>query len=89
MKRSIATVAFILTSLIMPAVAQDAEPMSLVYTQPLGGVYSQDWLAQVVGNQDESGTEVYVVGRGKSGAFFGVISVDCQTPRYSRWVSPA
>ncbi len=61
--------------------------MELVYNQPLEGVYSQGWFAQVLGNREGNGIEVYVIGSGKSGDFYGVISVDCQTPRFSRWLA--
>ena len=70
-----------------PSFAQQAGQLEPVYHQPLEGVYSQNWSAQVLGNHQGTGVAVYVVGDGKTGDFFGVISVDCQTPRYSSWLA--
>jgi hypothetical protein len=58
-----------------------------VYDQPLEGVYGQSWSGQVLGDRQGTGIEVYVVGDGKLGDFFGVISVDCVNPQYSRWLA--
>ena len=71
----------------VPSLAQKAGQLELVYDQPVGGVYSQSWFAQVLGDHNGAGVAVYVVGEGKLGAFYGVISVDCQTPRYSSWLA--
>lgn len=70
-----------------PLLAQQARQFVQVYYQPLEGVYSQDWSAQVLGDRQGTGIEVYVVGDGKLGDFFGVISVDCANPQYSRWLA--
>ena len=68
-------------------IGQPASHIELVYAEQLEGVYGQNWFAQVLGDRTGSGVEVYVVGDGKTGDFFGIISVDCQTPRYSRWLA--
>lgn len=70
-----------------PLTAQQASQLVRVYDQPLEGVYSQGWSGQVLGDRQGTGIEVYVVGEGKLGDFFGVISVDCVNPQYSRWLA--
>lgn len=79
--------AVILSIFSAPSVAQNSSQLDVIYVQPLEGVYSQSWLAQVLGSHQSSGIAVYVVGEGKLGDFFGVISVDCQTPSYSTWLA--
>jgi hypothetical protein len=75
------------SSLPFPLMAQLAGQLVQVYNQPMEGVYSQGWSAQVLGERQGTGIEVYVVGDGKLGDFFGVISVDCTNPQFSRWLA--
>ncbi|MEO9865059.1 MAG: hypothetical protein ABJO29_10155 [Yoonia sp.] len=70
-----------------PALADAANALSHVFEEELGGVYSQGWYAQTVENRNGSGTNLYVVGDGKSGDFHGILSVDCDTPQYSKWLA--
>lgn len=54
-----------------------AETTHLLFTEQLGGVYTQDWYGRELGKRD-AGFEVYVTGDGKLGDFNGVLSVDCR-----------
>lgn len=58
-----------------------------IYEEPLGGVYSQGWYAQPLDSRNTNAHHLYVIGDGKSGDFFGVLSVDCETPRFSKWLA--
>ncbi len=69
------------------ASAQSAGQPELVYTDPVGGVYTQGWSAQILGQHRGEGVAVYVVGDGKLGDFFGVISVNCARPGRSEWLA--
>ena len=66
--------------------AQDAS-RNFLFEQPLEGVYSQGWSAVEIGRVIDSRFEVLVIGEGKLGDFFGVLSVDCEIPRLSQWRS--
>ena len=78
---------FILTilSTVSPflLMAQQASQLERVCDQPLEGVCAQGQSAQVWGDRQGTGIEVYVVGDGKLGDFFGIISVNCNNPQYS------
>ena len=67
-----------------PLMAQDATRHSL-FEQPVGGVYTQGWWAVELGQIHYESFEVYVIGEGKLGDFFGVLSVDCINPQFSTW----
>lgn len=74
-------------ALSAPLMAQAGDAMQLVYEEHIEGVYYQHWSAQVLGDRVGEGVEIYVVGDGKMGDFFGVISVNCETPAYSSWLA--
>lgn len=68
--------------------AQTAPKLEYVYEEHLGGVYTQSWSVILLGqSRDRVATDVYVVGDGKNGDFFGVIAVNCATPSRSRWLA--
>ena len=68
--------------------AQTAPKLEYVYEEHLGGVYTQEWSVILLGqSRDRVTTDVYVVGDGKNGDFFGVIAVNCATPSRSRWLA--
>ena len=60
---------------------------TLIHTEELGGVYTQDWYTQRLASRNTRDVHLYIVGDGKSGDFHGVLSVDCDTPTFSRWLS--
>lgn len=64
-----------------------AQELGQFYEEPLGGVYKQWWSGAVIGADPASGVLVFVRGDGKSGDFYGVLSVDCERPEFSRWVA--
>ncbi|WP_373635007.1 hypothetical protein [Yoonia sp. SS1-5] len=64
-----------------------AQGMELVFTQEIGGPYTQDWWTAYLTDAGEAGHEIYVKGDGKNGDFFGVLRLDCATPRLSRWLA--
>ncbi|WP_375281336.1 hypothetical protein [Pseudooctadecabacter sp.] len=64
-----------------------AQELGLLYEEPLGGVYKQWWSGAVIGADPNAGVLVFVRGDGKSGDFYGVLSVDCESPEFSRWVA--
>ena len=68
------------------AISQQTRGLVPVFNQPLEGVYSQNWSAHILGDRG-IGIELYVVGEGKLGDFFAVISVDCVNPLYSQWLA--
>ncbi len=85
-----AACAFATATLLLPpkpASAQSAGQLELVYTQPVEGVYTQGWTAQLLGQHRGEGVAVYVVGEGKLGDFFGVVSVDCRHAEKSEWLA--
>lgn len=61
--------------------------LELIFTQPVGGVYVQDWFVQKLGSRRQSKVDFYVVGDGKLGDFFGVLSIDCQEASNSSWLA--
>jgi hypothetical protein len=68
--------------------SQTAPKLEYVYEEHLGGVYTQSWSVILLGqSRDRVATDVYVVGDGKNGDFFGVIAVNCATPSRSRWLA--
>ncbi|MCF2872878.1 hypothetical protein L0664_17560 [Octadecabacter sp. G9-8] len=69
------------------AVMADAQELDPFFTEELGGVYTQDWSGRVIGPDTFGGVLVFVYGGGKSGDFYGVLSVDCTVPERSQWVS--
>lgn len=72
---------------VIAASATTASALDLFYTEPLGGVYVQDWYGEIIGPDRVRGVLVFVRGDGKSGDFFGVLSVDCDVAARSEWVS--
>ncbi|WP_296420511.1 hypothetical protein [Pseudooctadecabacter sp.] len=70
----------------MPVTAA-AQQLGLLFEEDLGGVYKQWWTGAVIGADPASGVLVFVRGDGKSGDFYGVLSVDCVTPEFSAWVA--
>jgi hypothetical protein len=67
--------------------AQPYAAFEFIYEQPLEGVYSQGWSASKIGMRNGPAVDVYVVGTGKLGDFFGVLAIDCETPAFSDWVA--
>jgi hypothetical protein len=68
--------------------SQTAPKLEYVYEEHLGGGYTQSWSVILLGqSRDRVATDVYVVGDGKNGDFFGVIAVNCATPSRSRWLA--
>ncbi len=63
-----------------------AQGMELLFTDEVGGPYTQDWSAVYL-TDTGAAHEVYVKGDGKLGDFFGVLRLDCATPRFSRWLA--
>jgi len=76
----------VLSLLSTPTSAQSDGQLELVFTQPAGGVYTQGWYAQSLESRRDR-NDMYVVGDGKLGDFFGVISVDCREPSNSTWIA--
>jgi hypothetical protein len=64
-----------------------AQGIELVFTEEVGGPYTQDWWAAYLTNTGAAAHEIYVKGDGKHGDFFGVLRLDCATPRFSRWLA--
>ena len=50
-------------------------------------MYSQGWYGRVIGADRTSGILVMVRGDSKSGDFYGVLNVSCETPAFSAWVA--
>lgn len=71
---------------VWPA-ASVAQTLDLFFVEELGGVYTQDWSGRVIGADSAGDVLVFVRGDGKSGDFYGVLSVDCDMPTQSAWVS--
>ena len=69
------------------ATAGAAQALDPLYEEPLGGVYKQWWSGALIGADPASGVLVFVRGDGKSGDFYGVLSVDCDVPARSQWVA--
>ncbi|WP_143025649.1 hypothetical protein [Paracoccus isoporae] len=64
-----------------------AAPAEVVHVAEMGGLYTQTWRAADVGSSGPGTREIFVGGAGKAGDFWGVMHLDCDTPRYSRWVA--
>lgn len=62
-----------------------AQELDSFYFEPLEGVYSQTWSGRVIGPDPASGILVFLRGDGKSGDFWGVLSIDCDRPEWSTW----
>ncbi|MDC0116227.1 hypothetical protein OAH97_01970 [Octadecabacter sp.] len=71
---------------LMPHLAQ-ADTLDLLFTEPVGGVYTQDWFGHLIGSDRGRGTLMFIRGDGKNGNFYGVLSIDCAAPENSAWVS--
>lgn len=76
-----------IAAVVAAPTGMSAQTLDLFYTEPLGGVYSQNWSGRVIGADSVGGVLVFVRGDGKSGDFYGVLSVDCVTPEFSAWKS--
>lgn len=63
----------------------EAIAADMVYEEPLEGVYSQFWHADFADRLGAGGAHIYVRGEGKLGDFIGVLYLDCEQPRFSRW----
>ncbi len=69
------------------AFAQQSEEFHLLYVQDMEGVYFQNWSAVKIGSRGGGVVDVYVVGDGKMGDFFGVLAVNCRQPESSDWIA--
>ena len=58
-----------------------------IFHQDMESVYSQSWYADHLIEQSPGKHEIYVRGDGKMGDFFRVLWLDCDVPKYSRWLS--
>lgn len=87
LKRACLLAAVLMLLLARLTSAQASDHLELVYTDPVGGVYTQGWSAQILGQHRGEGVAVYVVGDGKLGDFFGVISVNCARADRSEWLA--
>lgn len=73
----------------MLASASVAETIHLYSdTHDLPPPYSQEWRATPEDKafEEQVDREVFIRGEGKLGEFFGVLYVDCEQPKYSRWL---
>jgi hypothetical protein len=77
----------ILTILSVPATAQEQTGLTFIYEQPMGGVYTQGWSAQSLDFPGGTSKRLYVVGDGKAGNFYGILSIDCHEPTRSQWLA--
>lgn len=71
---------------LITTVAQ-ADAIETIYVEEIGGPYVQEWSAGYLTNTHADVHEIYVKGDGKSGDFFGVLRLDCTTPRFSQWLA--
>ena len=62
-----------------------SESLSLMFEQKLDHPYSQSWYAKYLSDEFSNTHEIYIKGEGKIGSFFGVLYLDCDQPKYSRW----
>lgn len=69
------------------AIADQTSGATLVFEEPVGGVYTQGWYAQIVDSRGRTAQHLYVTGDGKLGDFHGLISVDCAKPSRSQWLA--
>ncbi|MCI2400406.1 hypothetical protein MN188_13490 [Aliiroseovarius sp. N1Y82] len=65
--------------------AAHADQPVLVYEKILDHPYTQSWSTVYLGRISDNQHEVYLRGDGKIGDFFGVLYLDCDEPKYSRW----
>jgi hypothetical protein len=87
MRRSIDLLAIFLGLVPLQASADIWEPLTLVYEQPMGGVYTQSWYTKGITKTAPHVATMYVEGFGKSGDFYGILSVDCDVPTQSVWLA--
>ena len=59
--------------------------VSFLYEQDLEGVYSQSWSTAHLGRFQGNTHEIYVKGEGKLGDFYGVLYLNCDQPKFSKW----
>ena len=78
---------FGLLASVIIASAGSADDYVYLYTQPMEGVYSQEWQTDHLREVSPGRHEIYVRGDGKMGDFFGVLWLDCVEARFSNWLS--
>ncbi|NIY80438.1 hypothetical protein HCZ23_13310 [Celeribacter sp. HF31] len=74
---------------VLPLAAA-SESLMFSYTQPMEGVYEQHWAGHEIASMETYAGQpyrIYVEGQGKLGEFHGILSLDCETPRYSSWLA--
>lgn len=80
--RSKTTISLVLSAMAIPAFGENP---TMVFEQKLDHPYSQIWYSKHLSDLHSNTHEIYIKGEGKTGSFFGVLYLDCNQPRYSRW----